>query len=437
MNRTDAPSASPTRFLWGVATAAHQVEGQNIHSDWWDWEKLPGKVKKNEHSGLACDHWGRFEEDLGLMRELGVNAYRFSVEWAKIEPREGEIDSEAVAHYRKVVRLLHDAGIEPLLTLHHFTSPRWWAEKGYWSWEGTSEAFAKYARLVYREIAPTVRSFCTVNEPMVHLGGAYVMGLTPPEKRGFEHLRDPLVGMLRAHVSAYEALHDEAKKAGRTVAVGMAHHCRLFDPKRKWNPVDILAARALDRSFNWTVPNALETGRVAMKIPGIVAIDEEVPGLKGTQDYYGLNYYSRDLVTIGRNRGRVEPVPMTKKGRPTNDLGWELYPKGFGRALREVYRRFPRLKIVVTENGIADAKDANRAKFIADHLAEMERAIADGVPVVGYCHWSLMDNFEWIEGFDPRFGLVEIDYATLARKMRPSAAVYRDWIREHRAAPKP
>ncbi len=439
------PPLDADRFLWGTATAAHQVEGGNIHSDWWEWEKLPGKIKHGDHSGQACDHWGKFEEDLALMRELGTNAYRFSIEWAKVEPRLGEIDETAVAHYQKVVRLLEQAGIEPLVTLHHFTSPRWFAEKGAWAWtkatgnpvgDAAAEAFGGYAKLVMERIAPRVRIWCTINEPLVHLGGAYVLGVTPPEKKGFDSLRDPLIGMLRAHADAYRVLHETARRlhgANRPVWVGMAHHFRVFDPKRNWNPIDRLTARTLDQAFNWTIPRALETGKVEMRIPGLVKIVETIPDLRGTQDYFGLNYYTRDLVTLGWTPEGLGPVVSVVPGRPKNDLGWELYPEGFLRALRRVRSEIPGRGILITENGIADHDDSRRPQFIREHLEILDQAIAEGAPVFGYCHWSLLDNFEWIEGFEPRFGLIEIDYATLARKPRESFGVYRDAIAASRA----
>ncbi len=429
-------------FLWGTATAAHQVEGGNIHSDWWDWEQLPGKIKNGERSGDACDHWNRFGEDLDLMRELGVNAYRFSVEWAKVEPRLGEIDRGAVDHYRKVVLLLLDAGIEPIITLHHFTSPKWFAEKGGWEWtrapgnpvgDAAAAAFGGYAKLVYREIAPEATLWCTVNEPLVHLGGGYVMGVTPPQKSSFAALRAPLIGLLRSHAEAYRVLHECARLAGRTIQVGMAHHLRVFEPKRKWNPIDHDVARRMDAAVNTSIPDALESGRIRLRIPGLVDIDEGISGLAGTQDFFGLNYYTRDLVTLGLKNGRIEPVQSTVPGSPKNDLGWELYPEGFLRVLGDIHARYPERPILVTENGLADHDDSRRPKFIRDHLEVLERAIAAGIPVFGYCHWSLLDNFEWIEGFEPRFGLVEIDYATLARKPRASFYAYRDAILASRA----
>ncbi|MBC7387233.1 MAG: glycoside hydrolase family 1 protein [Cryobacterium sp.] len=422
----------PKDFLWGTATAAHQVEGNNNHSDWWDWEKIPGKIKHGDVSGIACDHWGRFDEDLALMKALGANTYRLSVEWAKIEPKQGVWDEAAIAHYAEVVRKLLASGIEPMITLHHFTSPRWWADKGYWAWEGTAAAFGGYAKLVFERIAPNVRIFTTVNEPLVHLGAGYIMGIMPPEKKGFEHLQAPLLGMLRAHAAAYRALHECASAHGKKIEVGMAHHLRIFDPKHTWNPVDQLVSKIMDAAFNTSVPNALETGRIRVKVPGLLTIDEDIPGLANTQDYFGLNYYSRDLVTLGWKDGSLQPLPTVKKGALVNDLGWELYPEGFLRVLRRVAKHYPGKPIYVTENGLADAVDSRRANFIESHVSAMETAIGEGVPVKAYCHWSLLDNFEWIEGFEPRFGLVEIDYATLARKPRPSFQVYRDLIGRHR-----
>lgn len=418
----------PQSFKWGVATAAHQVEGNNIHSDWWEWEKLPGKVKNNEHSGIACDHWGRFEEDLELMKDLGINSYRMTIEWAKIEPRPGEIDPIALQHYRKVLKLLFDAKIEPMITLHHFTSPKWFRDQGGWEWSEAPKRFADYAKYIYREIATEVRDFVTVNEPMVHLGGGYIMGLTPPGKKSFTDLKAPLVGMIRAHALAYQALHQEARAFGRTVRVGMAHHYRIFDPKTSWNPLDRLLANQISTAFNWTILNALEVGTVVMKLPGLVSIVERIPEAKNTQDFLGINYYTRDLISMGVREGKLAPSPSTKPGRPVNDLGWEIYPKGFYRVLLEISKHIPKKPIIITENGIADRADKYRAEFIDSHLQVVERAIEKGILVEGYYHWSLMDNFEWIEGYEPRFGLYEIDYSNLARKARPSVETYKKWI---------
>lgn len=421
----------PKGFKWGTATAAHQIEGHNIHSDWWDWEKIPGKIKNNEPSGAACDHWNRMAEDVALMSELGVRAYRFTLEWAKIEPQPGEIDSSAVEHYRELLSLLDQAGIEPMITLHHFTSPRWLRERGAWEWEGAARAFGGYAKFCFSEIAQRCRDWTTVNEPMVHLGGGYVMGVTPPEKKGFEHLKTPLLGMLRAHAEAYSVLHETARSLGRSVRVGMAHHLRIFDPKRRWNPIDRLLATNLSQAFNWTIAEALETGRVRMKIPGLVSIDEKIEGLAQTQDYVGVNYYTRDFITLGRREGKLEPVPSTRPGAETNDLGWEIYPEGFVRVLREVARRIPSKPIFITENGIADRRDEKRPEFLVTHLHALHRAISEGIPVEGYFHWSLLDNFEWIEGFEPRFGLYEVDYSSLRRIRRRSAEIFAQITREN------
>ena len=418
----------PENFQWGVATAAHQVEGNNIHSDWWDWEKLPGKVKNNEHSGIACDHWGRFEEDLSLMIDLGINSYRMTIEWAKIEPREGEIDPIALLHYRKVIKLLLDAKIQPMITLHHFTSPLWFRNKGGWEWHEAPDKFAEFAKFIYREIATEVRDFVTINEPMVHLGGGYIMGLTPPGKKSFSELKVPLVGMIRAHAKAYHALHAEAQAFGKSVRVGMAHHYRIFDPKNAWNPIDRILASQISTAFNWTILNALEVGTVAMKLPGLVSIVERIPEAKNTQDFLGINYYTRDMISMGVRDGKLAPAPSTKPGRPVNDLGWEIYPKGFYRSLIEIHKHVPKKPIIITENGIADKTDKYRAEFIESHLQVIKRALEKKIPIEGYYHWSLMDNFEWIEGYEPRFGLYEVDYSNLNRKIRPSALKYRDLI---------
>ena len=412
----------PQGFRWCVATAAHQIEGGNTASDWWKWEQTPGHVKDDQKSGAACDHWNRIDEDIALMKSMNVTDYRMSIEWARIEPQEGQYDESAIAHYKREIDALKAANIQPILTLQHFTLPEWVREKGGFEWSGLSDAFAVYTKKAYTEIAPGVRDWVTINEPMVTMIAGYVAGVHPPqEKRSVKDIFPVVRGMAMAHARAYHVLHAEAAALGFEVRVGMANHLRTMDPFSHWSPVDRLAAAVANQAWNWMLPMALQTGRLELKLFWPFEISEEIPGLAGTQDFFGVNYYSGDLISFSvQNLFEIK----TRSDIAKNDLGWDIYPEGFHRVLMDVAQKFPNMPIIITENGIADAADAQRPKFILDHLAVISQAISEGANIEGYCHWSLMDNFEWQEGFTPRFGLFEMDYKTFERKPRTSAVLY-------------
>lgn len=412
----------PKGFQWCVATAAHQIEGYNTHSDYWQFESVPGNVHNNDKSGPATDHWNRMEEDIALMKALNLTQYRFSVEWAKIEPREGEIDRTAIQHYVKLIKLLEKAKIRPLVTLHHFTFPQWVRERGGWEWDGVAWAFEKYTKLVYKEIGPNVQDWVTINEPLPHLGGGYLTGVVPPMKKvGLKGLVAPMRGLLKGHAASYHALHDLAKASGKTIRVGVAHHLRTFDVRFILNPLDHIVVGTANAIWNWMVPNAIETGRFQMSGLAQVSIDEEIPGLKGTQDYFGLNYYTGDVLAFSFTDGIAR---FNRSDLEKNDMGWDIYPEGFYRLMKEAHERYPQHQILITENGIADAKDLKRKQYLKDHLTQVARAIQEKIPVEGYCYWSLLDNFEWNEGYDPRFGLYAMDYSNFKRTLRDSGRYF-------------
>ncbi len=420
----------PAGFRWSVASSAHQVEGGNDNSDWWEFEARPGAIKRGERSGKACDHWHRVDEDVALVKSLHMNHARISVEWARIEPAPGRIDQAALAHYRKELELLKAAGIESLVTFHHFTLPKWVAAKGGWGSGDVPAAFARYCGVVYDALGDLVRDWITINEPMVVIVAGYLSGDFPPGERDPKKIAAPLRGLIRGHALAYRAVHERAEKAGRTVRLGVAHHLRVIDPARAWHLVDRLAAATLDKAFNWVFPDALRTGRLEMKLPFLVSFRDDVPEAKGTEDFFGLNYYSRDLIRFApRHRNRFVRVDRPDQWR--SDLGWEIYPAGIYQLLKQIAARYPNTPVMITENGLADAEDKSRAKFIQTHLAEIHRAISEGVPVEGYSHWSLLDNFEWAEGFSPRFGLCRMDYSSMVRTPRKSAEVYARIAREN------
>ena len=402
----------PQGFLWGASTSAHQVEGGNTNNDWWEWESA-GRVP--EKSGLAADHYRRYREDFDLAQALEHNAHRFSIEWSRVEPEEGRWSDEAIAHYRDVLAALRERGIEPVVTLYHYTMPRWMAAKGGWESPEMEDRYARYVDRVLAELGSLARWWITLNEPVVQVFKGWIIGQWPPGvtdwKRAFAVLRH----MVRAHVRAYHVIHERRPDA----MVSIAKHVLALsacDP-RSWR--DRMSVRARSYFFNHLFVDALHTG--ALRVPGLFW--ERLPRGR-TLDFIGINYYTRDFV---RNTGLDLPGWMGGTCRldnrlhvgKLNDLGWEVYPEGLARYLRE-FSRFG-LPILITENGVPAREDDDRWVFTYLHLWQVARAIADGVNVVGYLHWSLLDNYEWADGYSARFGLVEVDFATQDRRIRPSA----------------
>lgn len=398
-------------FLWGTATSGHQVEGGNVHSDWWAFEQARGLTS----SGSACGFMQHLEADLDRAAALGTNALRFSLEWARVEPREGERDEAAARFYDALVAGCRARGLEPVLTLVHFTLPRWCA--GGWLDARTHDAFDRHVRWVAGRYGRDVRWFVTVNEPNVLAGAGYVSGVFPPGRRLRPDLADRcLEALVRAHGRAYRLLHEVAPGA----RVGIAPHVIAWRRSRL-DPLG-LTARAGAR-FDWAVLDACASGRLALTWR-----TADVPEARGALDFAGINYYMAlpaDAPSFLRFAGLL-PRPA-REG--TSDLGWPIDPAGFEEVLVEAHRRTG-VPVLVTENGVADATDRLRPRFLREHVAALRRARARGAEVVGYLHWSLLDNFEWHEGFGPRFGLHAVDYATQARTPRPSCDVYRELIAE-------
>jgi len=389
-------------FLWGTAVAGHQVEGDNVASDWWDYEErglLP------EKSGKACDFWNRWRQDLDLIASLGSSAFRLSVEWARLEPEPGRLDEGALGRYLEILDGLRARGVEPVVTLHHFVNPLWFARKGGFEERANVADFLGHVEKVLPALAPRVRWWVTVNEPMVYAYFGYARGYWPPFKKDLGLALRVLGNLLEAHAGAYRLIHRSRPDA----MVSIAKHMRVFEPARPGHPGDRLAASLQDLLSNRAVLEAFRTGRF---------LGRTVPGLKGSWDYVGLNYYTRSRVRFVADPAQGFGAEAPPEGE-TTAMGWEVYPEGLYRSLRRLGRYG--LPVVVTENGIATEDDEQRVRYLASHLDALMRARRDGVDVRGYLYWSLMDNYEWAEGFRPRFGLVEVDFRTLERRPRPSA----------------
>jgi beta-glucosidase len=398
-------------FLFGASTSSHQVEGGN-RNDWTEWERrsakrlalialrrgsgqanrnLPDHVlggypdplkEENYISGVACDHYNRFREDFDIAKSLGHTAHRFSIEWSRIEPEEGKFDEREIAHYRAVILALRERGIEPFLTLWHWTLPVWLAEKGGVLAGDFPKYFARYVGKVAGEFKNDVTFWMTLNEPEIVAGNAYLRGVWPPQKRSVVLYHRCITNLIRAHQAGFSAI----KRVAPQSQVGIAINFCWFESAG--GIVNDVLKRFADRVRNFHFLNHIRT----------------------SLDFIGCNYYFHSRIDWGFNKNKNESV---------SDLGWEIYPEGIYHVLNELKKY--QLPIYITENGVADARDAKRGTFIAEHLLWMRKAMNEGADVRGYFHWSLLDNFEWDKGFWPRFGLVEVDYATLERRIRPSA----------------
>lgn len=378
----------PEGFTFGTSAAAHQVEGGNVNNDWWAWEHAP-RTTCVEPSGDAIDFWHRWPEDVAQLGELGLPAHRMSLEWSRIEPARGEWSSQALDHYRRILEGLHAAGVTPYVTLHHFTLPRWLSEAGGWLAPDAVERFGAYAERVARHLGDLIPWCCTINEPQIVSLFGYRLGIHAPG------VRHPALAerVTRRLIAAHETAHEAIKTGAGDPQAGVCLQLPALEPARPEDPVCVAAHEALHHEM------------------------EEVylEDLRG--DWVGVQYYSRMRVDPARP-GLFAPAP---EGAPLTAMGWELHPAGLRRALDAVSARTG-LPIHITENGIATDDDADRVEYLATHLAEVARAIADGIDVRAYLYWSAWDNFEWAEGYRPRFGLIGIDRDDgLRRSVRPSA----------------
>jgi beta-glucosidase len=390
----------------GVATAATQIEGGEADTNWHRWA-AEGRIKDGSTPERAADHWQRVDEDVALLKELGIGHYRMGLEWARIEPQEGVFDQIAIAHYRDELTKLRAAGIAPLVTLHHFNNP-WWLEKqGAWVGRGAITSYLAYVKRVVLELKDLVSEWITINEPNVYATQGYVFGDWPPGEKSLTKAMAVMSHLAEAHIRAFGLIHAISPSA----RVGVAHHLRVFDPANRYSPVDLAGARTMENLFQSALLDAMSYGRFRLPLRGSPSVK---PGCY--YDFTGVNYYTRSWVRGG--------VQGTRPGVPVNDLGWEIYPRGLRRVLRAVNKLYPG-PIYVTENGTADASDAFRPRYIYDHLAAIAHS---GVNVERYYHWCFTDNWEWIEGEEPRFGLVDLDYETGTRRVKESGKMVADII---------
>lgn len=390
----------------GVATAATQIEGGDLDTNWHRWAAA-GRIADGSTPARAADHWNRVGQDIELLKELGIKHYRMGLEWARIEPAAGEFDADALDHYRDEVAALRAAGITPLVTLHHFNLPGWLVDLGGWLNPGIVPAFLRYIRAVVPGLAEWVTEWIPINEPNVYATQGYLYGVWPPGERSLLRTVAVMQAQAQAHLTAYQVIHALQPQA----RVGSASHLRVFTPARSSNPVHQLAARATDWLFQRSMLKAMNTGRFDAPFRRPRGV---VPGRY--YDFQGINYYTRSTVrTISDGMAA---------GVAANDLGWEIYPHGLIEVCRWVYAAYPS-PIYITENGTADTDDGFRSRFLYEHLAQVA---GSRLPIERYYHWCFTDNWEWADGEGPRFGLVGLDYETQQRTVKESGRFFADII---------
>lgn len=409
----EAAMIFPEDFRWGTATAAHQVEGNNTNNDWWAWEQQPGTILEGHTSGLASDWWANAEADLDLAAEMGTNAHRLSLEWSRIEPEPGHFDVAALDRYRQILQAMVARGIEPMVTLHHFSNPLWLVEKGDFHSEVMLDYFQRYARKVVATLGDLVPKWVTINEPMVYAFMRYLEGAFPAaQQQGLPAAGRALRMMLHCHAAAYHAI----KEVQPAAEVGIAKNMAVFapPPNRGW-----LAGwwtGRLDWLYNEAWMQAMVDGRSRFPFGR-----GTIPHLAGSFDFVGINYYTRYYVKFPPVGGLLSEEWGPDATVTDGNYG-EIYPDGLYQVIQRTVKY--NKPIYITENGLPDAADRHRAAFLIGHLREVWRAINFCFPVMGYYHWSLVDNFEWERGWTQRFGLLALDVATQTRELRRSGELY-------------
>jgi beta-glucosidase len=408
----------PEGFLFGAATSSHQVEGDNRHNDWWEWEQVAGHVADGTTSGDAAAWWsGEAEEDLARAAERGQNAHRMSLEWSRLEPEAGRFDGDAFSRYREILTFANERGLKVLLTLNHFTLPRWVAKLGGWTHEHVPALFEGFADRAARELGGRPHLWATLNEPSVLAYMAYAGDRWPPGNKSLPACFTALRRMLEAHARAYRALHRELPQP----RVGLVLNCPWFVPADPARRLDRWAAAAQDWAFNGAVIHALRRGRLHFPLAWA---SRRAPELERTLDWIGLNYYGRydvrfDPRAVDAAFGRHVQRPTVRTEH--NDWG-QPSPEGMVAQLERL-AAFG-VPLYVTENGTFDDEGERRPRYLVDHVNALAGALRRGLDVRGYFHWSLVDNFEWAEGWSTRFGLWALDRETQARTPRESVDLY-------------
>lgn len=448
----------PKSFIWGTATSGHQVDG-NCNCQWITFENKKNWRGKQciEKSGIACDHWNRYKEDTKLIKNLGVSAYRFSIEWSKIEPKEGKFNAEAIKHYHDMIDHLIANNITPMITLHHFTHPIWFEDKQAFEHEENIKYFVRYCTKMFEEFSGKVNMWCTINEPGVYAFQGYVRAAFPPAKKSLHLAGTVNKNLILSHIAAYKAM--KAMPNGAQSQIGITHSITIFDAHNPNNKFEAWLAHYLNHTFYDAFLQFFVTGKFQYKAPKILGLflagnpfmmlikpSTSAPFIKfeldsivefdyseisnqqynssDVLDFFGIQPYSHVLVDV--SNVNAETNPSMREGGITTDMPYCIYPEIMERAVNVA--SYIGVPIYVTENGIADAKDDKRELYIRRHLYALSKTIEKGYDVRGYFYWSLLDNFEWNLGYGKKFGLYEVDFATQERTLRAGGKYYKDVV---------
>ncbi|MBD3156240.1 family 1 glycosylhydrolase [Candidatus Peregrinibacteria bacterium] len=408
----------PKEFYWGTSMSAHQVEGQNIFNDWWEWEQR-GKILNRQVSGDACKHYDMYREDFKMMKSMHHSMHRLSIEWSRIEQTEGQFNTSEINHYRKVLKELKKQGITPMVTLFHFTLPHWFAKQGAFLHPDGRKKFIRYVRRVVQELGDLVDYWVTINEPYVYTNFGYWEGLWPPGKHSLFKFRKVLKELLHTHIDAYQTIKKVYKENDWTAPeVGFAKSFVWFDPQKKNSIMSRAVSVMYQYLYNKLFFRPFYTGRYPLLF-GFGKLHDA----KKSLDFVGMNYYFRCACHFSAFKSPLHMRLRTNTSVERTLFNWEVFPKGLYRLLKITYRKIKK-PIFITENGISTLDDTQRISYIVRHLEAIHRAMREGVDVRGYLYWSFIDNFEWAEGYTQPFGLVGMNHRTFERIPKPSSQVY-------------
>lgn len=401
----------PEGFKLGVSSASTQIEGGDVNSNWNNWYEL-GKISDGSNPAVANMHWEKWKEDIDLMKDMGIKSYRFGIEWARLFPAEGVVDKEAVDHYRQEIQYMVDCGIQPLLTIHHFSNPMWFENKGGFENSNNLKYYLELVELTVRSYGDLVSDFVTINEPNIYAYNGWFFGAWPPGKKSMMLTGVVSSNLVYCHIKAYEMIHKIRTEMGYSdTKAGFANHVRAFNPKSKFSIYNQICSCASEYMFQDVITIAMCRG---IFLPPLVNKWGIKPG--EYSDFTGVNYYTRSTMD-----GLADGV---KENSQVNDLGWEIYPFGIISCTKKLLKILNR-PVWITENGTCDLNDSFRSRYIAEHL----NAIATSdLPFERYYHWCFCDNFEWVEGESARFGIVHTDFRTQKRTIKQSGEFYTELI---------
>jgi beta-glucosidase len=401
----------PQDFLFGVATSSYQVEGGNVNV----WDRWAQEGKCSQAAGNACDHWNKYKEDVQLIKNVHANAYRFSVEWSRIEPQEGIFDESALDHYATVCDELLAHGIAPIITIHHYNDPIWFLDLGGFEKEENIQYYVRFAKKLIDRLHDKVHLWLTFNSPSSYAAKAYLKGMMPPGKKHMQLMAEVMKNQLCAHVRLYKAV--KADPLCAHAKVGTLHNICQLEARWFWNKPFAWLGEYITHTC---VYNFFRTGTFRFYIPGLAYVSHAEPGAEQSLDFIGLNYYTHMLMS----GSKAQQFPGEQK-TASNDK--TIYPEGFYRAIKELWEKLAEplnIPIYVTENGIAPLKEEDRDLFLRRYFYALYRAMSEGCDVRGYCYWSLMDNYEWGTLGKKCYGLYHVDFETFKRTLKSSARYF-------------